>query len=368
MSLKRTWSILRKDVRLGPRSPILLWALVIPILLTVLVRGVFGGLLDRQPALAIVDFATSQITASLAAIDDVSVTQLDGIDELQARIADGTYDVGLILDDGFDAALAARTFPTLTLLVSAQATPIDQAVAVVTIIDAIRDVAGDRPPIDVVVIDPAAPTLPWELRLLPLLVIYAVAIPGGMIPASSLVEEKERGTILPILTTPTTVFDICAAKAILGVIMAVLAGTVTLILNDAFGGQAAALVTAIVIGSVMMAMIGLMFGALAPDTNTLFAAWKGGGIVIFLPVIFFIWPDLPMWPGQLMPAWYFLYPTFAVAVEGATLADVVAELAIGAAICVALLPAVIATARRMERRLVAGAAPADATELVESML
>ena len=43
------WRVLRKDLALGPRSPIVLWALVLPIVLTLLIRGVFGGLFETEP-------------------------------------------------------------------------------------------------------------------------------------------------------------------------------------------------------------------------------------------------------------------------------------------------------------------------------
>jgi len=111
---------------------------------------------------------------------------------------------------------------------------------------------------------------------------------------------------------------------------------------------------AVLIGATMMAEVGLLFGSWARDTNTLFAAWKGGGLVLFLPAVFFIWPDLPGWPARLLPTYYFLEPAYAVGVEGARLADVAGNLVIGALLCIALVPAVAAVGRRLQRRLVAG--------------
>ncbi|QBI18813.1 hypothetical protein ER308_04120 [Egibacter rhizosphaerae] len=73
-----------------------------------------------------------------------------------------------------------------------------------------------------------------------------------------------------------------------------------------------------------------------------------------------VWPDLPQRPGYLMPAYYFLAPAYEAGVEGAPLGDVALELGIGALICVVLLPGVIAAARWMARRLVAGRAPTAA--------
>ncbi len=49
------WRVLLKDLRLGPRSPILLWAIVFPVVGTLMVQIVFGSLFAPQPRLGIVD-------------------------------------------------------------------------------------------------------------------------------------------------------------------------------------------------------------------------------------------------------------------------------------------------------------------------
>ena len=64
MRASNVWKVLRKDLALGPRSPIVLWALVLPIVLTVLIRGVFGGLFESEPRLGIIDEGNSEVTAA----------------------------------------------------------------------------------------------------------------------------------------------------------------------------------------------------------------------------------------------------------------------------------------------------------------
>lgn len=354
MTPTRTAQILRKDLAIGPRSPILVWALVIPVVITLLVRGVFGDLFASEPMLALVDEGSSALTLALTEVEGLDLTVLDDAATLRAEVADGRVDAGLVLPAGFDAALRAGERPELALLLAGESRPADRAVLLATVLDLVRDVGGTTPPVDVDVVELGEALLPIDLRLLPLLVLYAVAIPGGMVPASSLVEEKERGTLAAILTTPTGIGEVLLAKGLLGVLLGVVAGVVTLALNGAFGAAPGTLLLSVLLGAVMMALVGLLLGSWASDTNTLFAAWKGAGIVLFLPAVFFIWPGLPMWPARLMPAYYFLHPAFAVSVEGAAFRDVAGELAIGAAICLALLPAVVAVGRWLERRLVTG--------------
>ena len=54
--------MLLKDLRLGPRSPIFLFVIVMPILMTVVIQLVFGGLFAPKPRLGIVDMDSSELT------------------------------------------------------------------------------------------------------------------------------------------------------------------------------------------------------------------------------------------------------------------------------------------------------------------
>ena len=361
MSLARTWSILRKDLRLGPRSPVVLWALIVPIVLTVLIRGVFGGLFADQPSLGIVDEGSSAIVAAADHLDGVDVRVLPTAGDVEVEVTDGRLDAGLVLPAGFDEAVRTGERPALGLWLSGESLPVDRSVLTVAVLDLVREVAGDEARASVEVVDVGEAGLPIDLRLVPLLVLYAVAIPGGMVPASSLVEEKEHGTLQALLTSPASVGEVLLAKGAFGVLLGMIAGLVTLTLNDAFGVAPLAVVLAVALGAVMMAELGLMLGSWSRDTNTLFAAWKAVGIIIFLPAVFFVWPDLPTWPAYLMPAYYFLQPAYAVGVEGAGLADVGVELAIGFGICLLLLPPVAAMGRWLQVRLAAGRLPAGDT-------
>jgi ABC-2 type transport system permease protein len=362
VSVVRVWQVLRKDLRLGPRSPILLWALVVPVLITVLVRGVFGGLFDEAPRLGIVDQGASAVTSAVQDRPGVDVHLAGDVAALRADVLDGRLDAGLVLPAGFDAAVRGGQQPPLQLWLSGASYRSNRAVLTATVLDVVRGLTGDDAPVEVVVVIHGEEVLPLDLRMLPLIVMYAVAIPGGMVPAASLVEEKERGTIQAMLVTPVSIGEVLAAKGALGVLLASIAGLVTLLLNDAFGASPLAMLCAVLVGATMMALIGLLFGAWASDTNTLFAAWKGGGIILFLPAVFFVWPGLPSWPPLFMPTYYFLEPAFAVSVEGATFAHVAPRLAIGVGICLTLVPAVAAAGRSLSGRLSAGRVEATTQE------
>jgi ABC-2 type transport system permease protein len=192
-------------------------------------------------------------------------------------------------------------------------------------------------------------------RLVPLMVFYAVVMAALYYPAASLVEEREHRTLDALLVSPVRMRDVLAAKGIVATVLAVAMAMVTLALNRAFGGQALLLAGILTIGAVMLAEGGLVLGLWARDANTMFTAIKGSGIIVFLPTVFAIWPDLPQWIARVVPTYYFLMPVYDVGVLGQGLGDVWVDVAIGAAICAALAPLVAAYARKAERRMAVSA-------------
>lgn len=354
MSLDRAGQILVKDLRLGPRSPIFLWALALPIVFTFLIGAVFGDLFAPPARLAVVEAAPSEITTALQDSPGILVTRLDDEDTMRAGVLAHDYDAGLVLPAGVDESLRGGDPVELTFVVSGQSLASTRVVLGVTALDELRDVAGQTPPVEVAVITIGEEEwVPVEDRMLPLIVMYAVVIAGLFLPAASLVEERENRTINALLVSPVQMSDVLLGKAMLGVLLATLMGWVTLALNGAFAGQPLAMTVFLVVGGVMMAELGLILGCWAKDGNTLFTAVKGGALLVVAPVLFTLFPGLPQWIAHVFPTYYFLQPLYEMAVTGTTMRAHVDELAIAVGICLVLLPGVMAMGRRLEQQMAA---------------
>jgi len=339
--------ILLKDLSLGHRSPLILWALVLPVVMTLLIRMVFGSLFNTEPRLGIVDLGNSAIVVVAEQLEGIQLTFLDDPEELRRQVEEDNLDAGLVLEAGFDELVRSGAHPKLRFWVSGESLASDRIILGITAVDLVRTMSEVGSPVGVSIVAIGDQGLELSVRMLPLLVIMAVAIAGVMVPAASIIEEKTRRTIDALLVTPARLGDVLVAKGLLGAILAVLTGVVSLLLNGAFGTAPLATLLAVTLGAIMMAEIGLILGSWAPDTATMFAAWKGGVFLLLFPVLFTIWPTLPQWIAKLGPTYYFLQPIFELSVNGATLADVASQLAIAAAICLALLPIVIRFGRSM---------------------
>ena len=354
MNPVRAFKIMRKDLRLGPRSPIFLWALVFPFVITLVVQVVFGSLLAPKPRLGIVDKGSSQITALVAEMEGIELTLLDSASELKRRVRDNDLDAGLFLKEGFDQALRSGQNPLLEMWIGGESLASNRVILAVTTLDLIRGVEGKVPPVDVKINTIGdSEALSITSRLIPFIVLFALIVAGLLVPAFGLVEERENKTLDAVLVTPIQLSEVLAAKAGIGLILAILMALVTLFLNGALGSQPSALILALFIAALMAVEFGLIYGMLSKDTKTLFTLVKTLNWVIIAPVIFYIFPDWPQWIAKIFPAYWVINPLFEIVIKDGGLADVAFDLGIALGIIAVLILPITMLSRRMLSRLAA---------------
>ncbi len=348
MRLRTTLAILRKDLALGPRSPLVAWALVMPVLMTLLVHGVFGSLFDARPRVGVVDPGGSELAAALLDLPELDSRIVPDEATLELLVERHDLDAGLVIDVGFDEALRAGDRPALPLFVSGESLASNRVIVSVTTLDLIRSVEGRSAPVTVEVVTTGdAQDLSMVERLVPLLVLMAMLVSGVFVTSFSLVEERERRTLEALLVTPASLTDVLVAKATLGLVLAVAMGTVTLALNGALTGSPAGLLVSLLVGATMAVMIGLVYGVISSDARSLYTLFKSLNIILIGPVVFYLFPEWPQWIAKLFPTYWFLDPIVAVTTRGSTLSDVAPDLLVALAICAALAVLVGALGRRL---------------------
>lgn len=348
MSLTRAANILRKDLALGPRSPVFLYALIFPVMATLLIQVVFGGLFDPEPRLGIIDRGQSEITASVEGMEGIELTILEDESRIEEMVRNNSLDAGLILQEGFDEMVRSGQKPELEFFVGGESLASNRLVIAVTTIDLIRQVEGTVPPVEVQLTTVGGTeTLPLSSRLIPMVVLMALLIAGIFLTSLSLVEEREQGTLEALLVTPASFTDILVAKSAMGFVLSLLMALVTLALNGALGSRPGALLAALVLGALMSVEIGLIYGTAAKDSQALLTLVKTVNIVIVAPVVFYVFPEWPQWVAKVFPTYWFLDPIFQISLKGAGFTAVWKDLAVALLICVALVPVIYVLGRRM---------------------
>jgi ABC-2 type transport system permease protein len=192
-------------------------------------------------------------------------------------------------------------------------------------------------------------SIPWNERLLPLIVLMAVFLGGMFLPATSVINEKEKSTLTALLVTPTTTEDIFLAKGLVGVGLSLFSGVVILALNQAFGTQPLLLVLVLTLGAVMAAGLGLLLGVVLKDVTNLFAVWKSGGILLFGPAFIYMFPQIPEWIGRVFPTYYVLQPIIEISQRGGGWEDIAINVFILIGLDLLLVVAVVLTLKRSKQ-------------------
>jgi len=315
MSLSRIWTLIKSEVLHGPRGPVLAICIVTPVALALFVNLAFGTVFSQTPKLGVFDEGSSRLVSVLRANGAVTLKIYRSDADLRAAAAGGAIDMGLALPPDFDATVQAGTVK-LKAYVWGESLAKSRAVVAAVLADAVHQVTGTAVPVTVQTVPLGEAGLPWTNRLLPLVALMGVFFGGLMLPATSLIVEKQRRTLQALNVTPATLADVFWAKGVVGAVLAIVMGTLTMALSGGLGGSPWGMLVVLALGAVMAVEIGLVCGALVGDLNTLFALWKFGGLLLFGPAFVYMFPQIPQWIGYLFPTFYVIRPTVDMAVSG----------------------------------------------------
>ena len=125
----------------------------------------------------------------------------------------------------------------------------------------IREMAGQKPPVEIISVSLAENEgMTWKDRLFPLLVLMAIFMGGMMVPAASLVDEKQKQTLKALTITPVSLGEVYLAKGTAGVILSLFMGTLILVINRAIGPHPSLLILVLTLGATMAATFGVFLG------------------------------------------------------------------------------------------------------------
>jgi ABC-2 type transport system permease protein len=328
MSVRRIGVLLTKEIRQGASNFLAVYAVAMPLLLSLLVTLVFGDLFAEAPRLGLLDHDQSRLATVLEARQDIRATRYESEVTLREDVARGRVEMGVILPEGLDQALQGIGEAEVHVLRWGEMPARNLLVLGSAMGEAFAEVAGLELPIQVEAVPLGADAPSWSERLLPLLVIMTVILGGTMVPAALLVEEKQRRTLSALTTTPVTLGEVYTAKALLGILLSIAMGLLVLVINRAFGNQPALLVTVLAVSALAASVFGVLLGTLVKDVESLLATLKALGLVLFAPGLLQLFPGVPAWISQLFPTYYMMNPVLEISQGGASIGAVLGDVAI----------------------------------------
>jgi ABC-2 type transport system permease protein len=349
MSLRRIFILLVKEFIQGPKNIILIFALVVPVVLSLVISLVFGTYFSGRSRLGLVDQGVSQLTELSLENQALIVRVYSSPAELEDAARRGAIDMGLVLPDGFDSLVQTGQLAEITAYLWGESLLRDRIVLASALMQSLRQISGHDSPVRIVeqVVGTGA-NIPWDQRLLPLLVLMSIIMAGVMVPSTSLVAEKMKRTLGALAVSPATLMEIFASKALLGIILSVFSGFLILFLNRSLGSRPAELMLVLFLGAVLSAELGVLLGSRVRDMSTLFATIKSIGIFLYAPGFVFMFPEIPQWIGRVFPTYYIIQPVMQITQEGAGLGEIALELAVLVGLIAASLGLVVWQSRRTQ--------------------
>ena len=349
MNIRRIAVLLSKELWWGPKNFIFIMAVVVPVVLTLVVNLLAGTLFSGKPRLGMADLGQSELVAIGRETEGVLLYEYESAEALRKATAAGEVDMGLVLPANLDSQLQSEETAALTVYLWGESLLKDRALLGTAMAGMFHELAGQEPPLDIqTTILGEGESIAWEQRLLPLLVMMTIILGGSMIPATSLVEEKQKRTLTAVVTSAVSLEEVFIAKGLMGWLVSLSMGVFILILNRAFGTQPLLLVGLMALGALMAAAIGVLLGALVKDINTLFATIKGLGLVLYAPAFLYLFPSVPAWVSQLFPTHYMISPIMGLTLNGESWVDIRLDVAILVGL-IAVLVGIIAVLSRRAR-------------------
>jgi ABC-2 type transport system permease protein len=337
MKLTRIRTLVRNEVFHGPKDLVLVMSVVMPVLLALFFNLAFGNIFSDRAVLGIYDEGESGLVALLDESNSINVKNYESESALIEAATNGSIDMGMVLAANMDDLILSGN-ADIKAYTWGESLSKHRVIIATALSDAIHELSGAILPVNIetVALGDVSDTS-WNDRLLPLVVLVALFFGGMMIPASSLINEKNKHTLEAINITPATIGEIFTAKGTVGAILAVFMGVLTLAISGQFHSSFLSLILVMFLGALMAAQLGLIAGAYIKDMNTLFALWKFGGLLLMGPAIIYMFPQIPQWIGYIFPTYYVIKPVVDLSINGLGLSSIIPELVILIAIVAVIM-------------------------------
>jgi ABC-2 type transport system permease protein len=306
MNLQIVRILISKDLRLSFRNR--LFAVLTPLGFAFYLAAYFlmPGTVDERLEIAL--YAPA-VPPALEEMHDegLELRMVESEAALREAVAGGGYLAGVALPADLMAAPTAGPPPRVTLYFAA-GTPGEMKDAVELLVRELVYLQAGRPlPItvsgEILGPDMLGAQIPPRDRLRPLLAIFILLV-ETMALATLIGEEVGRRTVRALLVTPMTVKELFAAKGIVGVGMAFGQAALFMAIVSGLGREPAVILTALLLGAVLVTGIGFLVGSAARDMLEAMP-WL---VIVFFPLMI---PAIGIvFPGAITSEWVKAIPSY----------------------------------------------------------
>lgn len=273
MNLRVVAAIARKDIVDAIKNRYLLVALVTPLFVAILFRVLLPGINSLSNLTIVVhDPGDSSFISELSASPQIDLVKAGSAEGVASEVENSKAIGGLAIPSTFDADVAAGKQPELTAYVNNKKSAIQQGVfkqlLEQKVLGLVKPIPAKLTWVDVAKEAGAQPEAGFNLNhmLFPLLLLITFGMIGALVVPLLLVEEKEKRTLDFLLTSPASLTEIVAGKALTGVVYSLLIAGVLLAINQKLVGNWPLTLLTLLSGLLFVVAIGLFMGSLFQNT------------------------------------------------------------------------------------------------------
>ena len=267
-------AITRKDLVDAIRHRYLLTALVTPLFVALLFRVMLPNLNSREILNVVVHNAGgSGLVAELRNTPQIGVVEIESADAIAKEVETRKAIGGVVVPANFDSDLAAGKQPELTVYINNKQNVFGQGAFRRLLDQTVRSFAKQPEPARLVWVDidkdaddPIRAGIGLDQMLLPLLLILTFGMTGAFVVPLLIVEEKEKRTLDFLLSSPASLKEIIAGKALTGVAYTLLIAGLLLAINRSSIRNWLLTSLTVVVGLLFVVGVGLVIGSLLKNT------------------------------------------------------------------------------------------------------
>jgi ABC-2 type transport system permease protein len=276
--------------------------LVTPLFVALLFRVLLpGGNNTRLLTIVVHDAGGSRLVAELRKTPQIGVVEVLSADATAGEVEKRKAIGGLVVPSGFDTDLAANKQPELTVYVNNEKTIFEQAAFRRLLEQIVRSFAKQPEParlnwvdVDKGANDKNRSGTGLDQIMLPLLLILTFGMIGAFVVPLLIVEEKEKRTLDFLLSSPASLNEIIAGKALTGVVYTLLIAGLLLGINRQHIQNWPLTLLTIVLGLLFVVGVGLVIGSLLNNTMQV-NTWASLVLIVLLA---------PSFPSIGITAWF----------------------------------------------------------------
>jgi ABC-2 type transport system permease protein len=314
--------LVRKDVTLFFRNRFFAFITVLGLIAWIAIFYALPRTVDEILELGLV--APDLPPAALEALEEeeegLVIIKAASEETLKTAMLDGDYSVGAVLPTGFMDQIASGAQAPVTLYFTADL-PQDLHQAYVILfqewayllvgepleIEATEEVLG---------VDMAGQQVPLRQRMLPLLAVFLLMM--ETLGLSSLLSgEIVTGTLQALLISPLRTVDLFAGKAVSGVSLAFVQATLLMGLTGGFSQQPLLMLTALLLGALLVTGIGFLLALTGRDMMAVMAWGLLVILVLTLPALGVLLPGIVSNWVKIIPSYYLVDTVYRVINFGA---------------------------------------------------